>query len=245
MVAIPQSKTAFHAALAVVFQVREGRLQTLLWQRARAPYAGSWALPGGTLEPGESLEQSIRRHLATKVDVRELSHLEQLETRSNPERNPGRWELATAYLGLIPRDTDPSLPDDTSWHTVDELPVLAYDHEPIVLAARRRLRAKLSYTNLGFALAPATFAISELRQLYQAALGHDVNTTNLRRVLLRRGVIEQTGEHRTPSREGGRPAALFRFTNHTLAITDQFAVLKPPPSDRTATVSSMTRATGR
>jgi len=83
---------------------------------------GSWALPGGTLEPGESLEQSIRRHLATRVDVRELSHLEQLETRSNPERNPGRWELATAYLGLIPRDTDPSLPDDTSWHRVGRTP---------------------------------------------------------------------------------------------------------------------------
>jgi ADP-ribose pyrophosphatase YjhB (NUDIX family) len=228
MVATPQSETAFHADLAVVFQVREGCLQTLLWQRARAPYAGSWALPGGTLEPGESLEQSIRRHLATKVDVRQLSHLEQLETRSNPDRNPNRWELATAYLGLIPRDANPTLPDDTNWHTVDQLPKLAYDHKPIVLAARQRLRAKLSYTNLGFALAPASFTISELQQLYQAALGHDVNTTNLRRILLRRRVIEKTGEHRTPNREGGRPAALFRYTNHTLAITDQFAVLKPP-----------------
>jgi len=233
MVSTPESKTASQAVLAVVFQVREGRLQTLLWQRARAPYANSWALPGGTLEPGESLEQSIRRHLATKVDVRELSHLEQLETRSDPERNPDRWELATGYLGLIPRDANPSLPGDTSWHPVDLLPTLAYDHEPIVLAARDRLRAKLSYTNLGFALAPQTFTISELRELYRAALGHDVNTTNLRRVLLRRGVIEQTGGQRSPSREGGRPAALFRFTSHSLAITDQFAVLRPPPASST------------
>jgi ADP-ribose pyrophosphatase YjhB (NUDIX family) len=230
MVSTPESKTAFQAVLAVIFQVREGRLQTLLWQRARAPYAHSWALPGGTLEPGESLEQSIRRHLATKVDVRELSHLEQLETRSDPERNPDRWELATGYLGLIPRDANPSLPEDTSWHPVDSLPALAYDHEPIVLAARERLRAKLSYTNLGFALAPQTFTISELRALYRAALGHDVNTTNLRRVLLRRGVIVQTGGQRSPSREGGCPAALFRFTSHALAITDQFAVLRPPPA---------------
>ena len=230
MVSTPESKTAFQADLAVVFQVREGRLQTLLWQRARAPYARSWALPGGTLAPVESLENSIRRHLATKVDVRELSHLEQLETRSDPARNPDRWELATGYLGLIPRDANPSLPADTSWHPVDSLPALAYDHQPIVLAARERLRAKLSYTNLGFALAPQTFTISELRELYRAALGHDVNTTNLRRVLLRRGVIEQTGGQRSPSREGGRPAALFRFTSHALAITDQFAVLRPPPT---------------
>src|SRR5207244_3394659 len=67
-----------HAALAVVLQVRKRVLQVLLWERARDPYAGRWALPGGYLEPGETLESSIRRHLAEKVDVRELSHLEQL-----------------------------------------------------------------------------------------------------------------------------------------------------------------------
>ena len=228
MVSAPKSKTAFHAVLAAVLQVRDGQLETLLWQRAREPYAGLWALPGGALEPGESLERSIRRHLAAKVDVRELSHLEQLETRSDPARNPNRWELATAYLGLVPKGSDPSVPADTSWHPVNRLPPLAYDHRPIVLAARERLRAKLSYTNLGFALAPPTFTISELRELYAAALGHDVSPTNLRRVLIRRGLLEETGERRSPSREGGRPAALFRFRTHELAITDQFAVLRPP-----------------
>ena len=65
-----------HAALAVVLQVRAGVLRVLLWKRAIDPFAGRWALPGGYLEPGETLEDSIRRHLAAKVDVRELSHLE-------------------------------------------------------------------------------------------------------------------------------------------------------------------------
>ncbi len=228
MVRVPESKTAFHEVLGVVLQVREGRLQVLLWQRAREPFSGAWALPGGTLEPDESLEESVRRHLAAKVDVRELSHLEQLETRGAPDRNPARRELATAYLGLVPADSDPAVPVDTGWHAIDALPPLAYDHEPIVLVARERLRAKLSYTNLGFALAPDTFTISELRQLYAAALGHDVSPTNLRRVLIRRGLLTPTGQRRDSSRAGGRPAALFRFDNHALAITDQFAVLRPP-----------------
>ena len=65
----------------------DGALQALLWQRALEPYAGAWALPGGRLAAGESLEASIRRHLAAKVDVRELAHLEQLETRE-PDRDP-------------------------------------------------------------------------------------------------------------------------------------------------------------
>jgi ADP-ribose pyrophosphatase YjhB (NUDIX family) len=217
-----------HATLAVVFQVRSGRLQVLLWQRAKDPFAGAWSLPGGYLDPGETLEESIRRHLAAKVDVRELSHLEQLETLSDPDRHPREWQLATAYLGLVPRDVDPALPDDTEWHPVDRLPKLAFDHREITLAGRDRLRAKLSYTNLGFALAPDTFTLSELRDLYAAALGHDVSATNLQRVLVRRGLLEATGERREPGRAGGRPAALFGFKSKELDVTDQFAVLKPP-----------------
>jgi ADP-ribose pyrophosphatase YjhB (NUDIX family) len=98
-----------HEALAVVLQVREGRLQVLLWQRAREPFNGAWALPGGLLGPSETLEASVRRHLAAKVDVRELAHLEQLETRSHPARHPGRM-IATAYLGLVPIHHDRRCP---------------------------------------------------------------------------------------------------------------------------------------
>ena len=214
--------------LAVVFQVRDERLQVLLWERAKDPFAGAWSLPGGYLDPGETLEQSIRRQLAVKVDVREVAHLEQLETLSDPTRHPREWQLATAYLGLVPIDLDPELPADTRWHPVDRLPGLAFDHRDITLVGRERLRAKLSYTNIGFALAPSEFSISELRQIYAAALGHPVSATNLQRVLLRRQVLEPTGRRRSPGRTGGRPAALHRFVARRLEVTDPFAVLRPP-----------------
>ena len=214
--------------LAVVLQVRGGELQVLLWQRAREPFAGAWSLPGGYLEAGQTLEQSIRQHLATKVDVREVAWLEQLETLSDPDRHPAERQLATAYLGLVPSDLDPELPPDTAWHAVDRLPGMAFDHESIVLAGRERLRAKLSYTNVGFALAPERFAISELRQLYAAALGYPVSATNLRRVLERRGLLEPTGERRRPGSGGGRPPAIYRFVSRGLEVTDPFAVLRPP-----------------
>jgi ADP-ribose pyrophosphatase YjhB (NUDIX family) len=211
-----------------VLQVRGGRLQALLWQRAREPFLGAWSLPGGYLEPGETLEESIRRHLAVKVDVRELAHLEQLETLSDPGRNPLEWELANAYLGLVPAGVDPAIPEDTRWHPLGRLPELAFDHRSIVIAGRDRLRAKLSYTNVGFALAPPEFTLSELREIYVAALGHEVSATNLQRVLLRRRVLEATGERRASGRAGGRPAELYRFRSRRLEITDQAAVLRPP-----------------
>jgi hypothetical protein len=214
--------------LAVVLAVRAGALSVLLWWRAFGPDAGRWSLPGGGLGPAEGLRDSIRRQLAEKVDVRELTHLEQLDTRGEPDRVPGRRVVATSYLGLVPVGADPALPADTAWHPTARLPRMAFDHGPIVRAGVARLRSKLSYTNLGFALAPAQFTMSELASYYRAALGREVDATNLLRILVRREQIEPTGRTVRSGRAGGRPAAEFRFRARTLEITDAFAVLHPP-----------------
>ncbi|MCD2190053.1 NUDIX hydrolase [Actinomycetospora soli] len=205
--------------------------EVLLWQRAREPHDGRWALPGGRLGATEDVEASVRRHLAEKVDLGEVAHVEQLSVFSDPHRGPAPRRVATAFLGLVPSDADPAVPGDTAWHPVDALPETAFDHGTITTAGLDRLRAKLSYTNIGFALAPEIFSISELRGLYAAALGHRVSATNLQRVLTRRGVLVPTGSTAAPGPSGGRPAALFRFSERSLRVTDPFATLRPPDRD--------------
>jgi ADP-ribose pyrophosphatase YjhB (NUDIX family) len=217
-----------HEVLAAVLRIHRGAPHVLAWQRARSPDAGRWALPGGRLGDGEDVETSVRRQLAEKVDLREVTHVEQLSVFSAPDRVPGVRAIATAFLGLVSSDADPAVPGDTSWLPVGALPPTAFDHAAIIAAGHDRLRAKLSYTNIGFALAPREFTVSALRDLYSAALGHPVSATNLQRVLTRRAVLEPTGAVVTPGPAGGRPAALFRFTDHSLRVTDAFAVLRPP-----------------
>jgi ADP-ribose pyrophosphatase YjhB (NUDIX family) len=219
-----------HEVLAVVFQVRGGRLDTLLWRRARGPFAGRWSLPGGSLRDDELLGASLARHLAEKVDLTEIAYLEQLETRSDVDRDPRERTIATAYLALVAADSTPLIPNDTAWHGVDRLPATAFDHASIVASACERLRAKLTYTNVGFALAAPVFSIAALRDVYAACLGHPVAATNLQRVLGRRHIIEPTGATAPPTRAGGRPATLYRFTDHSLVVTDPFAVFRPPGS---------------
>ena len=222
-----------HEVLAVVFQVGQGQsgrpaLNVLLWQRAMEPQRGAWSLPGGRLGADEDLSGSVRRQLAEKVDLREVAHLEQLATFSDPDRVPGARVIASTFLGLVPSPATPALPRDTRWHPVSALPEMAFDHGPMVDYARTRLVAKLSYTNIGFALAPAEFALSTLRDIYSAALGYPVDATNLQRVLARRGVISPTGTTAHPGRAGGRPAKLYRFTDSRYRVTDEFAALRPP-----------------
>jgi 8-oxo-dGTP diphosphatase len=217
--------------LAVVFQVRDRQLHVLLWHRARPPFERHWALPGGPLGASERLGTSLGRHLAVKVDLTDIGHLEQLETRSDPGRDPRDRVLATAYLALVATDVRPRVPGDTAWHPAGSLPPVAFDHESIIGSAQDRLRAKLSYTNLGFALAPATFTITGLREIYEAALGHPVAATNLQRILTRRGAIEPTPATARPTAAGGRPATLYRFADRSLHITNPFAAFRPPTSE--------------
>ncbi|HSZ41786.1 MAG TPA: NUDIX domain-containing protein [Trebonia sp.] len=216
-----------HEALGVVFQVRDKRLAVLLWQRTKPPFEGAWSLPGGLVDVDERLGASASRHLGAKVDIPEIAHLEQLETRSDPVRDPRGRVLATAYLALVTPGARPKLPDDTAWHPVDDLPETAFDHGSIIGSARERLRGKLSFTNIGFALAPETFTISQLRDTYAAVLGYPVSATNLQRILTRRGVIEPTNDISRPTSTGGRPATVYRFAARELVVTNPFAAFRP------------------
>jgi 8-oxo-dGTP diphosphatase len=200
----------------------------LLWERAMNPQRGAWSLPGGQLRNDEDMISSIRRQLAEKVDLREIAHLEQLAVFSDPSRVPGTRTIASTFLGLVPSPATPALPPDTRWHPVNALPPMAFDHGTMVSHARSRLEAKMSYTNIGFALSPKEFALSTLRDIYSAALGYQVDATNLQRVLARRNVITRTGTIARSGRSGGRPAALYRFTDSQYRVTDEFAALRPP-----------------
>jgi ADP-ribose pyrophosphatase YjhB (NUDIX family) len=229
---MPNRSTA-HEVLAVVFQVRHlatrnPQLSVLLWERAMDPQRGTWSLPGGQLRHDEDMVSSVRRQLAEKVDMRELTHLEQLAVFSDPTRVPGVRTIASTFLGLVPSPATPELPSDTRWHPVSALPPMAFDHKTMITNAHTRLVAKLSYTNIGFALAPREFVLSTLRDVYGAALGYQVDATNLQRVLVRRGVITPTGTTAKSGRAGGRPAAQYRFTESQYRVTDEFAALRPP-----------------
>lgn len=229
---MPHISTA-HEVLAVVFSVRQlsarnPQLSVLLWQRALEPQRGAWSLPGGRLRHDEDMMSSVRRQLAEKVDLREVAHLEQLAVFSDPHRVPVDRTIASTFLGLVPSPASPTLPPDTRWHPVSALPPMAFDHGQMITHAHARLVAKLSYTNIGFALAPKEFALSTLRDIYSAALGYQVDATNLQRVLARRGVITRTGTTAQSGRSGGRPAAMYQFTDSQLRVTDEFAALRPP-----------------
>lgn len=205
------------------------RLETLLWRRGSGPDVDCWSLPGGFVRDGESLDGAMRRHLLEKVGVSEVGHVEQLDTTSQADSHPELWLLDITHLALIAAGTEPELPPDTSWHPVDRLPSIAFGHADAVHRAHDRLRGKLSYSNVAFALTPHRFTVRELAGVYEAVLGYPVDATNLRRVLERDQLIAPTGERRST---GGRPAEEFEFSVRELVVSRPLAAFRAPRGAR-------------
>ena len=175
------------------------------------------------------MEQAVVRHLKGLLDVSLLGHHEQLSTRSEPGRDPFERTVATTYLGLVAPDVEAG--GGARWLPVRASVPMAFDHAQAVEEAVVRLRGKVSYTNIAHALAPAEFTLAQLRDIYCACLGHDVDVTNLSRVLRRRGQIVKTGHLEESGERGGRPPATWTFTRHDYEVTDPFAVLRPASRD--------------
>jgi 8-oxo-dGTP diphosphatase len=108
----------------------------VLIQRRNPPYKGQWALPGGFVEVGETVETAAVReaHEETGLDV-ELKGL--VGIFSDPGRDP-RGHTVTVCFKAVGRGTLKASSDaqDAKVFDPDNLPTLAFDHEYIIKTAR-------------------------------------------------------------------------------------------------------------
>lgn len=201
----------------VVLTVRDGRLAVLAVRRGVAPYKGCWALPGGFVADDEDLLDAAARELAEETGVDPgRAHLEQLATYGTPGRDPRGRVVTIAYLALLPDLPAPHAGSDAAeaeWLSVVELLEepggLAFDHHRILGDGVERARAKLEYSPLAAAFCGDEFTIAELRRIYEAVWGTQLDPRNFhRKVTTTPGFVEPTGA--TSTRDGGRPAQLYR-----------------------------------
>ncbi|HET9168833.1 MAG TPA: NUDIX domain-containing protein [Actinospica sp.] len=219
----------------VVLTVRESRLSALMIRRGEQPFAGRTALPGGFVRPGESLGEAAKRELAEETGLADLPvHLEQLATYGSVDRDPRMRVVSVAYLALAPDLPSPTAGGDAAdahWAAVSDLlpdlfpnaqeaasgqrAAFAFDHEQILVDGVERARSKLEYTPLAAAFCPPQFTVGELRRVYEAVWGVALDPRNFhRKVTGTPGYVLPAGG--TTTRQGGRPAQLFKRGDVTL-----------------------------
>jgi len=196
----------------------EGVLQVLLVSRGEAPFKGMWAIPGGFKRPSETLDEAAKRELTEETGVDAASLLTQFGAYGDPERDPRMNVVTVAYLAVV-RDvgeivsgTDAAAAALTPVSDVlNEKLDLAFDHLRILHDAVERVRVELEVSGMATAFVGTTFTLAELRAVYEAVWGVQLDAANFRRsVVAEDGWVIPTGRRARPGPAGGRPAELYR-----------------------------------
>ena len=202
----------------VILTMSEGRLHVLLIRRGEAPYKDLWAVPGGFKRPTETLDEAAKRELAEETGVDAASLLTQFGAYGDPGRDPRMNVVTVGYLavlrdvGAIVAGTDAA---DASLVPVADLLNgsldLAFDHLRIVRDAIERVRVELEVSGIATAFVGSTFTLAELRAVYEAVWGIQLDAANFRRSVAAEGEwVIPTGRRSRPGPGGGRPAELYR-----------------------------------
>ena len=216
----------------ILMSVVDGAPAALLIRRSEHPCLGQWALPGGFVDIDESLDAAARRLLASKARMDD-AYVEQLYTFGAVTRDPRTRIISVAYFALLPParfaaalKAAPELTLATlivPWtgetggaveaRSADGDPLpLAFDHADMLGLAVLRLRGKLDYSGVAFALLPERFTLRALQDVHEAILGVTLNKPAFRRRMLDRGWLEPTGERETGA--SFRPAELYRYAKN-------------------------------
>jgi 8-oxo-dGTP diphosphatase len=235
--AVPDTAGSFPVTVDVVaLTVREGALHALVVDRLLEPFRDRAALPGGFVLPGETLEQAAGRELEEETGLTVPTgatgagpwHLEQLRTYGPLGRDPRGPVLSVTYLLLAPAFGLPAAGGDATearWVPVDGgTGRLAFDHDQILDDGVERARAKIEYSPLAAAFCPPEFTVAELRGVYEAVWGTQLDARNFhRKATGTPGFLEPTG--RLGGGGPGRPAELYRLA---AGVDPTATVLHPP-----------------
>ena len=175
----------------------EDELRILLIRRGEEPYKGMWALPGGFVQPDESLHCAAERELSEETGVRNI-FLEQLYTYGEPDRDPRERVLSVAYYALVDINAyelhASSDADDAAWFSLSDLPELAFDHSEMIKCANGRLQGKIEYQPIGFELLPGKFTLRQLQKLYEIILNKTLDKRNFRKKILKMEILDELDE---------------------------------------------------
>ena len=115
----------------------EGRV--LLIRRKNEPFKGAYALPGGFVDIGETVEAACRREVLEETGI-EVDRLHLVGVYSDPKRDPRGHTVSVAYTTVLRQAPRPKPGSDAeaaewvaSWQDLE----LAFDHAQIIADAER------------------------------------------------------------------------------------------------------------
>jgi 8-oxo-dGTP diphosphatase len=204
-------KSAFSVD-CVIFGYHHKELKALLIKRGTDPYKGIWALPGDLVYPNEDLDTAASRVLE---DLTSLSGIpiQQIYTFGKVDRHPLGRVITVAYMAIVEmQDITPiaaSKAIDAQWHSVKEIPKLAFDHKEILGRSLLELQNGIRQEPLWHKVLPPKFTLTQLQEFYETVLNKKLDKGNFRKKLQEMKFIQKLNE--TQQNVKHRPSLLYKF----------------------------------
>ncbi len=183
---------------AVVFTFMNDRLKVLLIKRADEPFKGRWAFPGGFVDENEKVEDAVKRELYEETGMKDIE-LKQFYTASESGRDPRGWTVSVIFYGFVFSEKANvkagSDAKDAQWHSISNLPPLAFDHQKIMNRALTILDNKAKNLVFGPQLLPKMFTHHQILSLYEQITNSKEDSEKLFNKLVKKNVIDISGEH--------------------------------------------------
>lgn len=205
-------KIGIHVVITL-FTVEKGITKVLLIKRTNEPFNGCWALPSGALYNNELISVGAIRELKEKTGI-EINELSMYKIFDDLERSPLQRMIGIGYIGIIDSKKVSILnktnkTSDSDWFNIDNVPILAYDHNNIFKNAIEELRSRITSSDILKSFFPDTFTLPELQNVYESILNIKIDRRNFRKKMLSLNLIIDTGEE--VLFKGKKPAKLYKF----------------------------------
>jgi ADP-ribose pyrophosphatase YjhB (NUDIX family) len=205
MIKYSGQKHVLAAVDCIIFGFDGYDIKLLLIQRGFEPERHQWSLMGGFVKVDESLENAANRVLK-KLTGLEGVYLEQLQTFSDPLRDPVERTISTAYFALVDiHQYEKQLSHDyhAEWFLLKKRPSLIFDHEEMVKLAQKKLRYKAALHPILFELLPYKFTIPQLQCLYEEIYDTKLDNRNFsRKILSTELLVKQKEKDKANSKKG-------------------------------------------
>lgn len=185
----------------------KNKLSVLCIDPTNPDYKDKPALVGGLIDPKETAEESVMRHLKNKAGIKP-DYIKQLHTFSSLNRDTRGRVISIAYLALLKPSKVMRKNDAAFWVPINKVRNMAYDHSDIIKTAHKMLKSEIFISNIVCNLMPSEFSLTDLQYVYERILGKKIDKRNFRKKILSLGWLKETGKVQTGTH---RPAKLYKF----------------------------------
>jgi hypothetical protein len=222
----------------VILGFYEGTLRVLL---NKFNSFHKWMLPGGFVHRNEDVDASAHRVLklrtglddiylsqfnvfgnANRTDLNENEDVLLKQGFKNVKNRKKHWLIqrfiSIGYYALVEYSEVKIHADsgeEVQWFNINELPELYSDHNHIVKKAIAFLRNQIRIIPIAYKLLPEKFTLTELRNIYEAILGRELDRRNFQRKMFSIGFVTKLAE--TQKKPGFKTTTLFSFNKEKCA----------------------------